>query len=428
MIDLLKNISRNKRVSMAVLGDSMLPVLRSDDVVSFAPVPYRKLGVNDIVLVKKNGKLLTHRIVYKSGRYAVTRGDNNEVSDGKIPPSSVFGKAVGLVRNNKKLALEEAYNMQALAYSVALQSLVRELNKKQVRYLVLKGLPVYLKYEKRLPRRLWSDCDILVDGRDREKLHRLLRSQGYRLVDTGLPIGRMTGKNSLPEASFIKVVEGVPVVLDIHYRVALTIVHLGSLNELYPQTEVDRLSGLFLQKRAVTKMHNIPYPVLSGEHMVLYLAIHLFQHNFKGPFRFQMLEAAVRKMKDKKGGFANLSRTIAEYRLEAFVYPVFILLKKYYAAPVPEGFLKSIRPHPRTENYIRKHITGSSIFDEEARIKSGITRFRNLFSLSPAAPWRKLLVFVNPGVIYAAGWTVCQKAKFAVLAAVFGIFNLPPKR
>jgi len=50
-----------------------------------------------------------------------------------------------------------------------------------------------------------------------------------------------------------------------------------------------------------------------------------------------------------------------------------------------------------------------SIFDDEPRIKAGITRFKNLFFLSPRRWQNKVLIFVNPLVVYSILWVLIKK-------------------
>ena len=53
-----------------------------------------------------------------------------------------------------------------------------------------------------------------------------------------------------------------------------------------------------------------------------------------------------------------------------------------------------------------KNIEKINIFDDEPRIKAGITRFKNLFFLSPNPIIVKSLIFFSPQIIYTVGWVV----------------------
>lgn len=61
--------------------------------------------------------------------------------------------------------------------------------------------------------------------------------------------------------------------------------------------------------------------------------------------------------------------------------------------------------------YINRSILPAPVFDDEARIFSGILRFLQLFSLSPVPLHRRILVFLHPGVIYSIIWAIARKIK-----------------
>lgn len=94
--------------------DSMKPELNIDDVIIIKRIEESDLKVGDIVTFKKNGKVITHRIIKISNEdditTYITKGDNNNIADEekltiediegkeiiKIPK---LGKAVGLFKN-----------------------------------------------------------------------------------------------------------------------------------------------------------------------------------------------------------------------------------------------------------------------------------------------------------------------------------------
>ncbi|MBI5122615.1 S24/S26 family peptidase [Candidatus Roizmanbacteria bacterium] len=85
-------ISRFKRKNSFILkaeGNSMLPILHPNDVVQYRKINFKQIRINDIILVRKNKRLFTHRIIYKTDKYLVTKGNNNLESDGKIYPLQV---------------------------------------------------------------------------------------------------------------------------------------------------------------------------------------------------------------------------------------------------------------------------------------------------------------------------------------------------
>ena len=52
-------------------------------------------NVNDIITYKENENFfITHRIINKSNNYFITKGDNNNLEDGKIENNQIIGKVI----------------------------------------------------------------------------------------------------------------------------------------------------------------------------------------------------------------------------------------------------------------------------------------------------------------------------------------------
>ncbi len=68
---------------------SMVPTLGANSTgVVITPKTEDEVNVGDIVTFRKNGELIVHRIVEKNydknGTYFITKGDNNNIDDGRI--------------------------------------------------------------------------------------------------------------------------------------------------------------------------------------------------------------------------------------------------------------------------------------------------------------------------------------------------------
>jgi len=101
---ILSGFLKQKSFSLQSEGNSMFPILRSGDVVEYSTCSFLTLKINDIVLIKKKGVMIAHRVIYKHPSYVITKGDNNLLHDGNIYPNKVIAKAVQVKRNNKKLS------------------------------------------------------------------------------------------------------------------------------------------------------------------------------------------------------------------------------------------------------------------------------------------------------------------------------------
>lgn len=71
-------------------GNSMLPLIKSNQPVRLEPIGDTDLKVNDIVFCKVNGRFFTHKILKKKGNlYQI--GNNRGFVNGWIPKTKIFG-------------------------------------------------------------------------------------------------------------------------------------------------------------------------------------------------------------------------------------------------------------------------------------------------------------------------------------------------
>jgi len=399
---------KSNQLSLRSFGISMEPFFHENDILYFKKVSFNKIKINDFIVIKQNRKLISHRVIYKTGKYLITKGDNSPRSDGKIYPKQVVGRVYQIKRNKQILNPENLYLIQSTLYFDEIVRIKNQFDRKKINYVFLKGLPLHLYYEGIHPKRIYADCDVLVEKKDFQKAEKILTKYGYKKAKTELSKVHNKIKSREVENAYIKVVNHLAVMFDLHLEAIFMMTQLGSLNNLYPQKLVDLLTEDLLKTKKRVKINNELFFILNTQYLILYLALHLFHHNFQGAFRYQLLDTIIRKEKPSNDTIKHLAGTIKKYRLQNFVYPVFILLKKYYKTPIPNSFLKEIK----SKNGV--NLQNLSIFDDELRIRAGITRFKNLFFLSPEPWWKKIWVFFNPQVAYSIFW-VLQKKVFSFL-------------
>jgi hypothetical protein len=86
-----------ENVSFRPVGNSMLPKIKSRDLVEVEPVQgYTEVKVNDIVLCLVNGNELVHLVsaVDSKGRYQISNSKGHV--NGWIPKSKIFGRVVSV--------------------------------------------------------------------------------------------------------------------------------------------------------------------------------------------------------------------------------------------------------------------------------------------------------------------------------------------
>ena len=369
----------NKGFNIKTFGDSMFPLLQDGDIVLIKKVKFLKIKVNDIVCFKRKNHLVTHRVVYKTTKYTITKGDNNPFSDGKIRPDKILGRVASIKRDGQNLNIEDIYLFQSSIYFEEIKRIVRILSKEKINFVILKGLPLHLFLEKKHPRRIYADCDILVARNDAFRAKKLFENENYRPLDFSLSKKHKTLKDKVVEESYGKEVNGLPVMFDIHYEAAFMMTQLGSLNFLYPQNLLEGFTRLLLDNERVVQIGGVAFPLLSLEDQIIYLFLHLFHHNFRGGYRYDILVRILDSKFDKN----KLIKTIKEYQLDNFVYAGLALLQKYYPDKKYEEMGNLLRVSEGVRKYVKGKIINIKIFDDEDRVGGGVSRFLLLFYLSP---------------------------------------------
>ncbi|GAB4219530.1 MAG: hypothetical protein Fur009_6140 [Candidatus Microgenomates bacterium] len=416
MSNLIQLITK-KSLPIRSFGSSMAPIFQNNDLIYFRKISFSKIKINDIIVFKKKDRLITHRVIYKTKNYLICKGDNNLKTDGKIYPHQIIGKVYQIKRNNQIFNPETLYLIQSTHYFNEIVKIKNEFDRKKINYVFLKGLPLHLYFEGKHPKRIYADCDVLIDKKDIDEAQKILFQFGYQKADTSLTSLQKQLKDKEVENAYWKNINGFPVVFDLHLEVVFMMTQLGKLDFLYPQTLIDQLTTEFLNNKKQIKINNENFLILNSEYLILYLALHLFHHNFRGGFRYQFLDKIIKKyqiskIKNQKYK-SKIENTIFKYKLNNFVFPVFFLLKKYYQSPLPNNFLKNISPkNPLTRQLVNKITKNINIFDDEPRLKAGINRFANLFLLSQNPWWRKIFIFFNLQVIFMILWIGYKKISF----------------
>ena len=298
---------------------------------------------------------------------------------------------------NKKTLL---HLWQSSVYLPELFKLNKIFKKNKIDFLFLKGLPLHLYFEKKIPNRIYCDCDLLINPKDFNKTKKILINLNYQMQETSLTFIQKKFQKQRPEYIFFKKINNFPVLLDIHTEAVFMMTQLGKLNHLYPHKKVEDLTQNFLENKRFVKLKQQILPILSQENLILYLALHFFHHNFLGKFRLEFLKKIIKKT--SKEEILSLTKKVKKYKLENFVYP------GLYLANFSQTFLNSIKPSKRILNYLKNKIISQKINQKETRIQAGINRFRNLFFLSPQATLSKLLTFFDPKILFLIFWSASK--------------------
>lgn len=409
-----------KSKHMKCFGHSMFPILLHEDVVYFKKIAFGDICVNDVIIVKTNRTYVTHRVIYIGKNHLITKGDNNQNVDPLTRKENIVGKVYKIKRNGKFLHPDTIYLLQSTRYFDAITKCIQKLNEKKVSYVLLKGLILHLYFSKTHPRRRYLDYDILVRYEDFHTIEKILLALGYSKKDDSISPLQKSLLDKPIEVTFVRDDPNFPIAVDIHFEPVFMMTQIGRLDELYKQTNIDDMGRRFFEKRQTIRIHHSSFQILSTSHLIGYLALHFFHHNFKGIHRLELLDAVIRKIppNNKKVIWIETIQFIRDFQLESFVYGSFITLRKYFQTPLPKKFIIAITPKRGQKTYIQNHFQSSSVFESWGRLKEGKQLFTNLFHLSPSPLLFKIRVFLKPIVMYMILWSVYAAISQKILTKI----------
>ena len=381
----------------------MLPCLLPQDLIYLKKISLRQIKVGDICLVRFARKFSIHRVIYRNRRYFISKGDNNPLSDGKLTAKNLIAKAYQVQRNGQTFDIDTLYLLQSSLYLTEILKVKQLFEQNRISYLFLKGLPLHLLFEGKLPRRVYADCDILIDKQEFSLVKKLFIKAGYHRANFDLSDAHKRLRDKDPEISFIKTIKDFPVIFDIHLEAVFMMTQLGQLEALYPQKLLDSYSQHLLDNKRMVKIQGEVYPILGKEDLFIYLLLHLFHHNFRGAYRYDLILKVLRK---GRLNWDVVEAILIRYRLENFAYASLLLLCKYYQPKLPIQARLALARWKEGHRFVAERVLKEDIFSEEPRTSSGVKRFLYLFLLSPGAFLKKMFIFTSPAVLYSVFWTL----------------------
>jgi hypothetical protein len=411
-------------IKIKTFGFSMFPFFLDGDVLNVKKTSFRNINVDDFITFKRKDRYITHRVIYKNEKagFVITKGDSNISHDGKVPSKKIIGKVSSLSRSGMNLNTDDLYLFQSSVYFQEISKVNKIFTRKKIKFVFLKGLPLHLYFEGRTPKRIYADCDILIDKYEFKAVDKILRKLGYKAIKSGWETTAGKFKTKTVEISYQKIINGIPVIFDLHLEAAFLMTQIGDLEYLYKQKNIDGFTALLLNNAYNIKMNEESFPVLRKELLIIYLALHIFHHNFQGYNRYTLLLAII---KSRKVNYEFITAILAQWKLMNYVFPVFLIIQKHYGIKTPLSKLSLKTPVKR---YVLRKILPIDIFNEEDRISSGIRRFRNIYLLSEEKPYKKILVFASPEVMLNVIAALTKKLKSFYLRNYFILFQNFDKR
>ena len=100
--DAAELMREGREVTFTPLGNSMLPFIRGGkDAVRLRKKPSTAIG--DIILVRRPGRYVLHRLIHKEGNRLTQMGDGNIRGTEHCTEDDVLGTVVAILRNGKEI-------------------------------------------------------------------------------------------------------------------------------------------------------------------------------------------------------------------------------------------------------------------------------------------------------------------------------------
>lgn len=309
---------------------SMWPLIESKDQIADL-LPQKNYNIDDIIAFRQSKVLIAHRIIYIPPLYHdvyITKGDNNRVSDHLIKKSQILGAATTLRRNNQIIRIDALYKTQANNYLKELEKFKKLASNTKLKYIILKGIPIYLRYTGTYPRHFIFDADILIDPSGIVKLHKILEQLHFTIS---------SNQSQVTEYSAIKKIDNFYVSLDIHLEPAIAFSQMPYFNRLLPQ--IPKLTREFWE----TSQNHL----LSPNHQFVYLLLHALHHSYSGTTRWDLIN----KLRHYHAiNSKTCLKIIKELGIGELVYGPLVFLEKYYGANmVTTKLINELRPRRSTQ-------------------------------------------------------------------------------
>lgn len=387
-------------------GNSMYPLLLNGDVLSIKKIVFRGIKINDLLFLKKNKKYFTHRVIYKRENYVITKGDNNFLPDGRIYEKNILGTVFSVERDGEKFNPDDLYLIQSSFYISEILKIKKEFEKNKIQYVILKGLPLHLFYEGSHPRRIYADCDLLINKSKLSLCKRLLLKVGFKQIETSLSNTGKKIKNKETEITFVKKKGNFVISIDLHLEAVFLMTQMGATDSLYPEKLIQSFTSLLLNESREINISNNKLRILSPENLLLYLLLHLYHHNFIGPHRYDLI---VKVIKKEKINYKDIADKINSFKLINYILPTLILLDKHYGTDLLIKLDLFLKVNQKKILQIKGLVSKVDLFSDEDRISAGIKRFKLNLLLSPNLFYKKYRIFLSPIIIYSIYWTLTKR-------------------
>jgi len=101
------SLAEGREIRLRVNGTSMVPFLKPGDIVVLQRIEPERLSRGDLVVVRREHDLVTHRLVWQGTGQWLTKGDNCRSLDPAVVDKAILGKVIALERSGTIIDLQE---------------------------------------------------------------------------------------------------------------------------------------------------------------------------------------------------------------------------------------------------------------------------------------------------------------------------------
>jgi signal peptidase I len=115
--DLVADVARiSGKVQLRVTGTSMVPTLWPGDIVVVHRCEPSELLPNSVVMFRRCGRLVVHRLILRTADQIVARGDALSWPDDPVGVSDVVGRVEFAIRNGRRVDLKGSLWSRVVAF------------------------------------------------------------------------------------------------------------------------------------------------------------------------------------------------------------------------------------------------------------------------------------------------------------------------
>ena len=100
------SLQQGEQLRLRVNGESMAPLIHPGDTVIIVYCQPDELRCGDLVLIRRENDLVTHRLIGRTDQGWITKGDGSPWADPLVKEDCLLGKAVAIESRGRRISFE----------------------------------------------------------------------------------------------------------------------------------------------------------------------------------------------------------------------------------------------------------------------------------------------------------------------------------